>query len=166
MLNNNMSSDLHHVLLDKIDKEILNIIQAGFPLCPRPYLQIASSLNITEYDAFSRVKNLRDNKIIRRLGANFDSSKLGFHSTLCAAKVPEYKKTEFIMVVNSYKNVTHNYLRKNAYNVWFTVIAESREKIAEILFDITEKTGIRILNLPASKLFKIKVDFAMDTKNN
>ncbi len=150
--------------MDSIDKKLLDIIQTEFPITSRPYATLGESLGITEAEALARVRTLKENKIIRRLGANFQSAKLGFRSTLCAAKVPEEQLDDFVNVVNSYTGVTHNYLRKNVYNVWFTFIGASWEKVEATLAEITAKTGIEILNLPATKLFKIRVDFKMDEK--
>lgn len=147
--------------LDIVDKKILDMIQTNFPLCPRPYKVIGEKAGVSEEEAFAKVMNLKKEKIIRRLGANFQSRKLGFRSTLCAAKVPEEKLEEFIAEVNAKKGVTHNYLRNHTYNVWFTLIGPSWDKMCETLADITAKTGIEILNLPATKLYKIRVDFAM-----
>jgi len=64
--------------------------------------------------------------------------------------------------VNRHPGVTHNYLRRHEFNVWFTYIGPDWGNVESTLAGITEKTGIPILNLPASKMFKIKVDFAMD----
>ncbi len=150
--------------MDSIDKKLLDIIQTEFPLTPRPYETLGLALGITEAEALARVRALKETKIIRRLGANFQSAKLGFRSTLCAAKVPQEKLDLFVDTVNSYSGVTHNYLRKHTYNVWFTFIGSSWEKVESTLAEITEKTGIPILNLPATKLFKIRVDFKMDEK--
>lgn len=147
--------------LDSTDKKILDIIQTNFPLEPRPYKVIGEAVGISEEEALAKVVNLKKTGIIRRLGANFQSKKLGFRSTLCAAKVPAEKMDLFIQEVNSKKGVTHNYLRDHAYNVWFTLIGLSWESMCATLADITEKTGIEILNLPATKLFKIRVDFSM-----
>lgn len=147
--------------LDSTDKKILDIIQTNFPLEPRPYKVIGEAVEISEEEALAKVVNLKKTGIIRRLGANFQSKKLGFRSTLCAAKVPAEKMDLFIQEVNSKKGVTHNYLRDHAYNVWFTLIGPSWESMCATLADITEKTGIEILNLPATKLFKIRVDFSM-----
>lgn len=147
--------------LDIIDKKILDMIQTNFPLTSHPYKVIGEEVGISEEEAFAKVVNLKKEKIIRRLGANFQSKKLGFRSTLCAAKVPEEKLEMFIAEVNSKKGVTHNYLRRHAYNVWFTLIGPSWENVCGTLADITAKTGIEILNLPATKLYKIRVDFAM-----
>ena len=62
--------------------------------------------------------------------------------------------------------MTHNYLRNHAWNIWFTFIGPTKENVAATLASITEKTGISILNLPAENMFKIKVDFAMDTRKH
>ncbi len=139
----------------------MDIIQSNFPLSSRPYKVIGDEIGMEEEEVLANVLNLKKQGIIRRLGANFQSKKLGFRSTLCAAKVPDDKLDLFIQEVNAKKGVTHNYLRKHEYNVWFTLIGLSWENVCETLADITAKTGIEILNLPATKLFKIRVDFAM-----
>lgn len=148
--------------LDSLDRKLLDIIQTDFPLVPRPYAALAERLGITEEQAFARVRRLREGKIIRRLGANFQSAKLGFRSTLCAAKVPDHAMDAFVAEVNSHNGVTHNYVRAHAYNVWFTFIGPSWEAVCATLDSITRTTGIPILNLPAQKLYKIRVDFALD----
>lgn len=148
--------------LDAHDRRILGIIQSGFPLEPRPYAAIGRETGLSEEEVFARVRALKARKIIRRLGANFQSAKLGFHSTLCAARVPEGALQGFINEVNGHTGVTHNYLRNHEYNVWFTCIGPSREAVCGLLADITRKTGIPILNLPARRIYKIKVDFQMD----
>ncbi len=147
--------------LNDADKKILDIIQSNFPLSSRPYKVIGDEIGMEEEEVLANVLNLKKQGIIRRLGANFQSKKLGFRSTLCAAKVPDDKLDLFIREVNAKKGVTHNYLRKHEYNVWFTLIGPSWENVCETLADITAKTRIEILNLPATKLFKIRVDFAM-----
>ena len=147
--------------MDSLDRQLLDIIQTDFPLTPRPYAELGQRLGIPEEEALELVRTLRGRKIIRRLGANFQSAKLGFVSTLCAAKVPEDKLDAFIAEVNARPGVTHNYLREHNYNVWFTLISPSREEAQAVLDEISARTGVAILNLPATKLFKIRVDFRM-----
>ena len=107
-----------------------------------------------------RVTRLIDKGYIRRLGASFDSRKLGFESTLCAAKVPHGKTEEFVQVLHAFQGITHNYRREHEYNIWFTFIAESKEKIRKNLSEISRKTGVKeIVNLPAKKVFKVNVEF-------
>lgn len=146
--------------MDDIDKAILNRIQSDFPITSRPYLTVANEMNLTEEEVLDRVSRLKRTGIIRRIGGNFVPAKLGYVSTLCAAKVPEDKIERFAEVVNRFPGVTHNYLRENSFNVWFTFIAASMEEIEQNLKDIEQETGItEILNLPATRVFKIKAQF-------
>lgn len=62
--------------LEAVDHSILSIIQSDFPLSSRPYAAIAQQIGISEQEAFLRIRRLRKSGIIRRIGANFDSSKL------------------------------------------------------------------------------------------
>lgn len=148
--------------LDSIDRRLLDIIQTDFPLAGRPYAVLGELAGITEDEAHARVTALRSNGIIRRLGANFQSSKLGFVSTLCAARVPREKMDDFIAKVNAVPGVTHNYERDHSYNIWFTLISPSSAEAAKTLAEISESTGIAILDLPATRFFKIRVDFRME----
>ena len=146
--------------MDHKDREILNEIQSDFPITSRPYRVLGKRLGLPEDEVLERVKRLRSDGVIRRIGGNFNSRKLDFTSTLCAAKVPKEKIEDFVGVVNKYKGVTHNYLREHDYNVWFTFIAPSMAFIERALEEISDKTGVKdILNLPAVEMFKIKVDF-------
>ncbi len=148
--------------MDATDKAILNRIQSDFPVASRPYAVIADEFNLSEDEGISRVQQLKSTGIIRRVGGNFVPGKLGYVSTLCAGKVPEDKIETFAREVNQYTGVTHNYVRENDYNVWFTFIAPSRELIKKYLEEIAVKTGVTdIINLPATHVFKIKAHFKL-----
>ena len=123
--------------LDTIDRAILNRIQSDFPITSRPYMPIADEVGISEDDVIKRLVRLKEKGIIRRIGGNFVPNKLGFVSTLCAANVPEDMIDSFTKIVNRYPGVTHNYLRYNKYNIWFTFIAPSMEIIEANLESIS-----------------------------
>lgn len=147
--------------MDDADKKILDIIQTGFPLESRPYAEIGRQVDLTEAETLARIRALTEKGVIRRIGANFQSGKLGWRSTLCSAAVPKEKLDAFIAEVNKLPGVTHNYLREHRQNVWFTFIGPSWDEVCATLASITRKTGIEILNLPAEKMYKIQVDFKM-----
>jgi DNA-binding Lrp family transcriptional regulator len=81
--------------LDSTDSAILNRIQSDFPITSRPFLTVADELELTEEDVLARVARLKADGIIRRIGGNFVPGKLGFVSTLCAARVPTDKIDDF-----------------------------------------------------------------------
>lgn len=151
-----------HAQLDELDKAILNLIQSSFPITPRPYAAVGNQVGLSEEEVVARVQRLVQAGVIRRIGANFNSRRLGYTSTLCAAEVPEEQIDRFIDVVNQYPGVTHNYLRRHRLNVWFTLIAENTERIAAILEEMQTKSGVApIYSFPANRIFKIQVDFAL-----
>jgi len=148
--------------INNIDKLILNRIQSDFPITIRPFQTLAIELGLDEMTIIESVKKLKKSGIIRRIGGNFSPEKLGFQSTLCAARVPDDMINYFCDIVNSYDGVTHNYQRNHYYNVWFTFIAPTMNDINYYLEQIKQKTGLhRILNLPATHVFKIKAQFSV-----
>jgi siroheme decarboxylase len=149
-------------MMDEIDKTLLNRIQSDFPIASRPFKMLAEELGLSEDQVLQRIKELKRLGIIRRIGANFVPDKVGFVSTLCAASVPSEKLEHFSQVVNRFPGVTHNYQRDNHFNVWFTFIARSMEEIERNLERISSETGVdAILNLPATRVFKIRAQFEL-----
>jgi len=149
--------------MDAVDRGLLNEIQTGFPITGRPFQELGVRLNRSEEEILARVRRLKKKGIIRRIGGNFDSKGLGFATTLCAAKVPKEKIRGFVEAVNRYPEVTHNYLRDNRYNIWFTFVARSSDLVDRYIEEIKKETGVRkIVNLPAVKVFKILVDFDLE----
>ncbi len=148
--------------IDSENKKILNTIQLNFPIDTRPYKILAENLGLSEDDLIQRISRMKKDMLIRRIGGNFSPDKLGYHSTLCAAQVPEEKIELFTKTVNGYSGVTHNYLREHKFNIWFTFIAPSFQIIKKNLEDIRNSTGVdTILNLPATRVFKISANFKL-----
>jgi DNA-binding Lrp family transcriptional regulator len=146
--------------MDDIDMKLLNEIQSNFPITKRPYKDLGVRLSCSEDNILTRIKRLKKEGIIRRIGSNFDSQRIGYTTTLCAARVPDDEIEEFVRVVNKYPGVTHNYLRDHHYNIWFTFVAPTMKVIDRYIEEIMKHTGVEeILNLPAVKRFKILVNF-------
>ncbi|MBC2704329.1 AsnC family transcriptional regulator [Desulfobacula sp.] len=149
------------VINDK-NRKILNNIQVDFPIDSRPYKILAQKLGLSEDELIKRIHQMKENMLIRRIGGNFSPDRLGYHSTLCAAKVSEDKMKLFTKTVNAYSGVTHNYKRDHEFNIWFTFIAPSVEIIKTNLEQIIKTTGVEtILNLPATRVFKISANFKL-----
>ncbi len=161
--NRNPLAHLWSVLkMDEMDRKILNLIQSDFPVHPRPFGEVGRQLGLSEEQVLQRVRQMKAAGVIRRIGGSFDSRKLGFYSTLCAAKVPTEDLERFNGVINSYPGVTHNYQRDHHYNIWFTLIGESPEAVMRTLEEMAQKAGVKeIVSLPARRTFKIRVKFEL-----
>lgn len=148
------------IIMDEINKKILNMLQNEFPLVPCPFQVVADRLGIREEDVLDRVKKLKDDGVIRRIGAVFDPRMQGYVSTLCAARVPAEKMELFKATVNASPYVTHNYRRNHDYNAWFTIITPSEAAMQDFIAQVKNRTGIEdILNMRAVRTFKIDARF-------
>lgn len=151
--------------MDDLDRSLLNTVQASFPIDAHPYQLLAELIGAKEQEAWQRVQALRQEGIIRRLGGVFDSHRLGYKSTLCAAKVPEDKIQPLADLLLRIPGVTHNYLRSHEYNMWFTLIAPSQIAVEKTLNQIQERLGSsEVYSLPATALYKISVDFDFNSE--
>lgn len=152
--------------MDALDRALLNTIQKHFPIAVNPYQNLAATVGTTEADAYERIQRLRKDGIIRRLGGVFDSRRLGYYSTLCTAKIPAEKIPLLTDLLAEIPGVTHNYIRNHEYNCWFTLIARSETVAERIIQTIREKLGIAdVFNLPATRIFKINVNFDLSEED-
>ncbi|MDP3787644.1 MAG: Lrp/AsnC family transcriptional regulator [Candidatus Omnitrophota bacterium] len=146
--------------LNLIDKRILNRLQKDIPFVKRPWEAVAEELNIKEDLLIKRVGLLKKKGLIRRVSAGFNPRRVGFVSTLIAAKIGPQYLNKAARKINFYPEVTHNYGRDSEYNLWFTLVAKNKKRIAQIVNQIKKDKNIEaILELPAVKLFKIDVNF-------
>jgi DNA-binding Lrp family transcriptional regulator len=148
--------------MDKIDSQILHELQYNFPLSERPYEIIAKRLKISTEDIWNRVQMMLDKGVIRRMGASFDSNKLGFPSTLAAVSVTPELVNRAAQIIDQFYEVTHSYLRDDVFNIWFTLIAMDENRIESILEQIRKSLSLersQVLNLPMKRLFKLDARF-------
>ena len=152
--------------LDRLDQLVLNLLQDGFPIVARPYRDLASRLSLlsgeslSEDELFNRVNSLRDRGHLRRLGAILNSGPLGYRSTLCAAKVSPEALDAVADLIGRRPEVTHNYVRDDDLNVWFTFCHRERGGLEAFLGELRAVGGLdEILELPARKVYKIRAVF-------
>ena len=149
-------------MLTAFDKRLLNIIQTDLPLESRPFAVLALRLDTEESVVIERLKFLKEQGLIRRIGPFFDSSKLGYIGTLVALEVKSTFIPQVAAVINSEYGVTHNYERDGIFNLWFTLFSHNLSEQNEILEKIKNLTGVvRLINLPATKKFKVSVQFTL-----
>ncbi|HPJ96180.1 MAG TPA: AsnC family transcriptional regulator [Syntrophales bacterium] len=147
--------------MDDLDRNLLNRLQIAFPVSAEPYRQLGEPLGRTEAEILNRIKSLKQQGLIRRIGAVFNPDRLGFVSSLCAAKVPENHVALFVETVNALPGVTHHYRRNHEYNYWFTLICSSQEVLQATLVEIERKTGVDVISMPAVRTFKINASFQL-----
>jgi siroheme decarboxylase len=148
--------------MDELDCRILDALQQNFPLSARPFDVLAQRLEIDSELLWRRVDVMLERGVIRRIGASFESRKLGFCSTLAAARVGPELADRAAEVIGRYPEVTHSYLRDHEFNIWFTIIATDEQRIEAILREIRTELALDAsdtLNLPMKRMFKLDARF-------
>jgi len=147
--------------MDEIDKKILNLIQEEFPLTEKPFADIGKQVGISGKEAVKRVKTLKENGIIRRIGPILERKKLGYVSVLCGVHIDDNRIMEVAREINGLTGVTHNYEREGDLNLWFTITKKTIGEIDRALSDLEKTYGLRIYRFPEKRMFKIKTYFPL-----
>lgn len=141
--------------LDAADRCILNALQEGFPLSPRPYAEAAEALGLAEDELIARIVRLREIGAITRFGPFFDAAAMGGAFCLCAMAVPADRFEAVAARVNAHAEVAHNYERSHRLNMWFVLATERPEGIEAAARAIEAETGLTVLRFPKVREFFI-----------
>lgn len=136
------------VTLDDLDRIIVNRLQDGIPLIPRPFDAVANEIGCTPDEVISRTRRLLEAGVLTRFGPFYDAAAMGGAFCLCAMAVPVDRFEAVADIVNAFDEVAHNYERAHALNMWFVLATESPDGIATVADDIARATGIEVLKFP------------------
>ena len=149
--------------LDSIDKKLLNLVQAEFPLTSEPYSALGQRLGIDGSEVISRIKRLKEEGIIRQIGPVLEARRLGYQPTLVAMRVEEPELDRAEQLIGQHPGVSHGYERDHHFNLWFTLAMPPEGDIMTELKLLTSSFEAKVVfALPAVKVFKIGVYFDMD----
>ena len=146
--------------LDATDRAIVNGLQSGFPITPRPFADAGRQLGLSEDELIARIGGLRAKGAITRFGPFFDAEAMGGAFCLCAMAVPADRFEEVTALVNAHREVAHNYERAHRLNMWFVLACEKPEGIEAVARSIEQETGLRVLLFP--KLQEVFIGFRVD----
>ena len=153
-------------VLDSVDRRLLDSLQRDFPLNARPFAAIGERLGLPEEEVLVRVRRLKSpakGRLIRQIGAIFDTTALGYRSTLVAMQVPQDEVDRAAAAINRHPGVSHNYQRDHAWNLWFTLAVPPDEDLeASVQALVDQAGGYPYRLLPALRVFKIGVQLDIE----
>lgn len=145
--------------LTKLQGRLCNLLQKGLPICSNPFAQIAKEMGCDEDTVLKQTSELKKTGVIRRITAIINHRTLGMAGTLVAAHIPQDNLLEVAKAVNAIEDVSHNYLRRHYYNLWFTLQAKSDKRIEETLSNLSARFNLNFYSLPVERIFKLDVRF-------
>lgn len=157
------------MILDDVDRRLVQATQGGLPLAPRPYHAVADSIGIPPAEVMARLRSLMVQGAIRRIGAVPNHYALGYRGNgMTVWDVADDRVDALGAAIGSLDFVTHCYRRPRRlpdwpYNLFAMVHGRDRPEIAakvaeiaailgpaahahDVLFStrILKKTGLRI----------------------
>lgn len=148
-------------VLDALDRQLLNRLQEGFPVCERPYQAAAAELGIDENELIHRIRNLLETGYLSRFGPMFHAERMGGGLSLAAMSIPADQFDQVAEVVNSLPEIAHNYARDHALNMWFVIATETRQEVEDVVERIQQQTGYPVYNMPKIEEFYVGLRFAV-----
>jgi DNA-binding Lrp family transcriptional regulator len=145
--------------MDALDRRIINDLQGGFPVCERPFLEVAERLGCTESELITRIGCMLDDGLLTRFGPLFHAEYMGGALSLCAMHVPEERFEAVAKTVNDFPEVAHNYRRDHHMNMWFVLATETPAALQDAIERIERASGLPVLNLPKLEEFYVGLHF-------
>lgn len=148
----------HTVVLDALDRRLIDGYQKGLPVSERPFLDVARDIGTTEADVLERLERLQAMGVLGRVGPVFDHARAGA-SLLAAVSVPDGELENVARRINAAPGVNHNYAREHAFNLWFVMTAPDEDSLHGRLDDLERELARPILRLPMLHGFHIDLSF-------
>lgn len=150
----------HRMRISSVGRLLLDEAQRRFPVRARPYAELGRRVGLSEGEVLRLLLRLRARGVVRRIGPSYDARAHGLDTVLVALSVPPRAVRRAAAAVNALDGVTHNYLRRHALNIWFTLASADRGARRATLRDLAREIRPgRMLELPATRLFKLGVLF-------
>lgn len=155
--------------MDAIDRSIVKATQAGLPLTPQPYAEVAEIIGLTETEVIARIAAMQERGIIRRIAIAPHHYALGMTANgMSVWDVDDTRISDLGATVGALPFVTHCYQRPRAlphwpYNLFAMLHGSGRDEVeakrvevqailgnacrsSDILYStrILKKTGLRL----------------------
>jgi DNA-binding Lrp family transcriptional regulator len=135
------------MIIDELDRKIVQETQAGLPLQTAPYTEIAGACGCDTQTVLQRMQHMLDRGVIRRIGAIPNHYRLGLSGNgMSVWDVNDDKLLELGARVGRLDFVSHCYQRPRhlplwPYNLFAMIHGHDRDQVAVKMAEITELLG-------------------------
>lgn len=134
-------------MFDSLETAIIRRLSEDIPLSPEPYKLIAEDLGISEKTLLTKIQELYDKQIIRRVSGILYHRKSGYNANAMVVWiVPEDKIDEVGKTLSYFTEITHCYQRPTfqdwPYNLFTMIHSETKEECESNIKRISEIINI------------------------
>jgi len=132
---------------DTRDRQLLECIQLGLPVCPRPYAEIGKQCDMSETEVIARLTRLKQNGLIKRMGVIVKHRKLGYRANAMVVwNVPDELIAQLGGHVSRFPFVTLCYQRPKQpewpYNLYCMIHGKDRAVVLMQLEQLNQACGL------------------------
>jgi DNA-binding Lrp family transcriptional regulator len=143
--------------MDELDRALINSLQGGFPICERPYAEIAQLVRSDEATVIARIESLLERGLLSRFGPMYHAEQMGGALSLAAMQIPPDDFERVTEIVNRQPEVAHNYERNHRLNMWFVLATETPEAQQETIARIKGESGYPLYNMPKIREYFVEL---------
>ncbi|MBN1192329.1 MAG: hypothetical protein JXA36_01350 [Coriobacteriia bacterium] len=142
---------------------LLAALAEGLPVALRPFADLGTRIGVSESEALSALREMKEQRTICRVGALFSPGHLGYQASLEALALPEDRTEDVVAMLAALPNVTHVFEMDDRYRLWYTLVVPSRVRLEIAESEIAAAAGAadRYRVLPDER-FKVTASFDAD----
>lgn len=137
------------ISLDAVDRAVIAAVQAGLPLCERPYAAIAQQLGLEEQTVIARLQRLQDHGAIKRFGVVVRHHELGYRANaMVVFDVADDKVAQLGRCIGKFEFVTLCYRRPRVlpewpYNLFCMIHGKDRDAVLAHVQELIDRCGLQ-----------------------
>lgn len=143
--------------MDDLDRALVNTLQGGFPICERPYAEVAARVGSDEATVIARIEGLLQQGLLSRFGPMYHAAQMGGALSLAAMEIPPEDFDRVTEIVNRQPEVAHNYARNHRLNMWFVLATETPEAQQDTIARIERESGYRVYDMPKIREYFVEL---------
>ncbi len=134
-------------MIEEQDRQLLEHIQLGLPVCPRPYLEIGRLCDMPEAEVIERLIRLKQQGLIKRFGVIVKHRQLGYRANaMIVWNVPDRLIKQLGGHISRFSFVTLCYQRPKKpewpYNLYCMIHGKDRPTVLTQLEQLVEACGL------------------------
>lgn len=135
-------------MMDNVDLEILLALEDGIPLVNEPYTAIAKQLGLPPDEVIERLRRLRAEKVVRKIGVFIWKRKVGITANAMVVwAIPKVRLREAADFISRFKEVTHCYERRGIpskwpYNLYTVIHGFKRKTVKEFVKKLSKEIEV------------------------
>ncbi|NSW57529.1 MAG: Lrp/AsnC family transcriptional regulator [Armatimonadetes bacterium] len=134
-------------MIDPADWLVIERLQQGIPLTERPFQEMAGDTGMSEDEFLCRMRRLRDEGVIRRLGPRLRHRQAGIAGNVMVVwKVPLARQDEVGRLFAGDSHVSHCYLRPAfegfPYTLYTMIHGPDVDTVHQVIRRLAQQSGL------------------------